>query len=225
MKSKAFKLPFSNDYEFRCRITRDNPDFPDISDIQCGIWEKGGNICGLLTGQIIHLVDHFSSDEVEFSLALQCDCHSQGLGETYGFLLMDGRPLEEFSYSLEGDLIYLERLNILPKHRGKGLGLSCCAAVLVLLQKTCHRAAMKPYPLQWEGKQGDTKKEFRAARKKLISYYRPLGFSRIPEAEEFHYRELKPDEEILGICRCDWKRSNLRECPHIDWDEYVRQLG
>ena len=48
------------------------------------------------------------------------------------------------------NILIVDRIEILPKHRGHGYGLEAMAAVISHLRHGCRIAAIKPYPLQFE---------------------------------------------------------------------------
>jgi len=75
------------------------------------------------------------------------------------------------------NMLILDRLTIEPKFRGQALGLRYIRAALQRFSIGCRIAAIKPFPLQFEGKVTDSNKaEFRAATTKLKKYYGREGF-------------------------------------------------
>jgi hypothetical protein len=95
---------------------------------------------------------------------------------------------------LWGNMLLLDRLEILPQFRGQQLGLRYMRAAISRFGMGCRIAAIKPFPLQFEGKLGPTPRrgagaesevmsslrsrvtEFRAATAKLKNYYAREGF-------------------------------------------------
>lgn len=92
-----------------------------------------------------------------------------------------------------GNVLILDRLEILPEYRGRGLGLSVMRRLIKRFSGGAAIVVMKPYPLQFESETRDQAKEAwrselglaelgrnqRAATKKLFDYYGRLDFVRI----------------------------------------------
>lgn len=95
---------------------------------------------------------------------------------------------------LYGNVLILDRLEILPKYRGRGLGLVTIRHMILRFGAGAGLVALKPFPLQLEpaSRRGEINEwrsklnlsEFttdaKAATKRLISYYATLGFERLP---------------------------------------------
>jgi GNAT superfamily N-acetyltransferase len=74
-------------------------------------------------------------------------------------------------------LLYIKRIEIEPKYRGKGIGLAAIRRAIDVLRVNCELVALKPFPLQFEGKVTPTnRREAQAATTKLKRYYRRMGF-------------------------------------------------
>lgn len=86
------------------------------------------------------------------------------------------------------NILILDRLEILPRFRGQQLGLQYVRAAISRFGIGCRLAAIKPFPLQFEGKMGtasetetvepskSVRADFDAATKKLKKYYAREGF-------------------------------------------------
>jgi GNAT superfamily N-acetyltransferase len=86
------------------------------------------------------------------------------------------------------NILILDRLEILPRFRGQQLGLKYVRAAISRFGIGCRLAAIKPFPLQFEGKMGSISgndyvepsqsmlANFNAATKKLKKYYAHEGF-------------------------------------------------
>jgi hypothetical protein len=95
------------------------------------------------------------------------------------------------------NMLILDRLEILPEHRGKRYGLHALRWMQFHFGTGCGIVAMKPYPLQFEGrtrhesnqeafakmKLGEFTDKKEAAFRKLRSYYRQAGFVRVQGTE------------------------------------------
>ncbi|MFL9670428.1 hypothetical protein WIX39_026095 [Variovorax sp. AB1(2024)] len=95
------------------------------------------------------------------------------------------------------NMLILDRLEILPEHRGKRYGLHALRWMQFHFGTGCGIVAMKPFPLQFEYKmkteagQAEFARleldkftgEQQAAVRKLRAYYRQAGFARVPGME------------------------------------------
>jgi len=100
---------------------------------------------------------------------------------------------EEFI--LNSNMLIIDRLELLPQYRGRGLGLRCMDACIRHFSLGCRIAAIKPYPLQFEPT-GRSKNEWRdalafkalsrdkrASTKRLKQHYGQLGFQHVPRTD------------------------------------------
>jgi GNAT superfamily N-acetyltransferase len=102
------------------------------------------------------------------------------------------------------NLLILDRLMILERHRGSGLGLEVLASLIAYFRTGTGLIAMKPFPLQFEHDAGTrpnfeefalgrfTKSE-RSSTAALRRYYRKLGFQLVPGTE---YMVLSSDADL-----------------------------
>jgi GNAT superfamily N-acetyltransferase len=75
------------------------------------------------------------------------------------------------------NLLYIQRVEVKRKYRGKGIGLAAIRRAIDVLRVNCDVVALKPFPLQFEGKVTPTnRKEAQTATTKLKRYYRRMGF-------------------------------------------------
>jgi len=96
------------------------------------------------------------------------------------------------------NILILDRLELLPKYRGRGMGLQVLRCLQEQFSMGCGLVAMKPFPLQFEGgtpAERETEPKFmtmglgefdrnqRRATAKLCRYYAQLGFVRVPGTE------------------------------------------
>jgi len=107
-------------------------------------------------------------------------------------------------------MLILERLEVLPQHRGRGYGLLALRAMIDGLRSGCRIAALKPFPLQFEAGAKE-KPEYRAlglgdlnprkgeSTKALRAYYGTLGFVHVPRTElmVLDLEKKLPDEDEL----------------------------
>lgn len=93
------------------------------------------------------------------------------------------------------NMLILDRLELHPKHRGRGVGLEVLRCLMQQYGLGCDVVAMKPFPLQFEGwltisfggkpeikrtSSPEEDREFRRATAKLREHYGRLGFVRVP---------------------------------------------
>jgi GNAT superfamily N-acetyltransferase len=94
------------------------------------------------------------------------------------------RPAIQRLFHLEAfeplNVLLLARLEIEPPYRGRGIGLIALSRMIKRRGKGCTWAVMKPYPLQFAAKDAEDTPEFKNAYQKLVQYYAPLGFTKIP---------------------------------------------
>jgi len=100
---------------------------------------------------------------------------------------------EEFVHS--SNMLIIDRLELLPAYRGRGLGLKCMAACIRHLSVGCRIAAIKPFPLQFEpaGRATDEwqdalafkslSRDKRASTKRLKQHYGQLGFKHVARTD------------------------------------------
>ncbi len=127
--------------------------------------------------------------------------------ETYGYWSLYSSPFQFKKKVInafpEGDrwkpnILILDRMEIFPRHRGKGIGLRSLRCLQREFSTGCGIVAMKPFPLQFEGglpAPNEESPEFvelalgtfdrneRRATAKLRAYYSRLGFVRVPRTD------------------------------------------
>jgi GNAT superfamily N-acetyltransferase len=111
------------------------------------------------------------------------------------------------------NLLILDRVEILPAYRGRGLGLACLYRCIQQYCHGCGLVALKCFPLQFEVegaapeegwarrmKSGDLGGGLASCREKLLGYYARLGFERVGKSEFMILNPAltQPDFESLG---------------------------
>ncbi|WP_309262393.1 hypothetical protein [Lysobacter arvi] len=76
-------------------------------------------------------------------------------------------------------LLVLGRLSIKQPYRGHGLGLQAIRLACEGIGQGCELAALKAFPVQWEGRVDEGPARFARDRAKLVRYYRRAGFKPI----------------------------------------------
>ena len=99
----------------------------------------------------------------------------------------------EFPDILSPDFLILDRADIDPTYRKRGLGLLLISRAIDVFGENCGLVAMKPFPLQfggyrdpgWRAPEGvrDPIEEFRVAKQKLCRYWQRAGFRRVDKTE------------------------------------------
>lgn len=96
-------------------------------------------------------------------------------------------------FPLGRNVLILDRLELLPKYRGQGLGLSVLRAMVQRFGHGAKIVAMKPFPLQLECRSSGSEQsawrqqldlssfspDERTATRKLLRYYARLGFMKL----------------------------------------------
>jgi GNAT superfamily N-acetyltransferase len=93
------------------------------------------------------------------------------------------------------NMLIIDRLELLPAYRGRGLGLKCMNACMRHLSAGCRIAAIKPFPLQFEPADRTVDEwqdalafkslshDKRASTKRLKQHYEQLGFKHVPRTD------------------------------------------
>ena len=76
-------------------------------------------------------------------------------------------------------LLALGSLSIDQPYRGLGLGLQAIRLACEGIGQSCELAALKAFPVQWEGRVDEGPAKFARDRAKLVRYYRNAGFKPI----------------------------------------------
>lgn len=114
------------------------------------------------------------------------------------------------------NILILERLEMLPKYRGRGIGLRVLRWLQFHFSTGCGIVAMKPYPLQFEGGTPEENKDkpgfvkmgwgqfsadFEVSLNKLHQYYGRLGFNAVPGTPFMVADPMRPLPalEMLGV--------------------------
>jgi GNAT superfamily N-acetyltransferase len=171
------------------------------------VYEMSGNLFGIddterrkLVGKFrVYYVDVMRAIDAGEPIIYVLDAHSPNVAEYFGPIFGSATPdfshhlLETLDYDiLGGNLLILDRLEILPQYRGKGIGLRALRHMIEHFSPGAAVVAMKPFPLQFEIASSDTEKRWRAmleldqlpmdkdvATEKLRRHYSKLGFLRL----------------------------------------------
>lgn len=161
-------------------------------------------VAGRISGKILHVqamrndrawifdvLDNVSGEIEQYHDAFFSDDHQDYREEL---------DLESFG----PDLLVLERMEILPAHRRRRLGLLVMRDVMSRYGSTCAAIAIHPFPLQHsecfvkrdleappESRMGygDMSRDFEVSTKKLVDYYSRLGFRPVPGHDKFMYSD------------------------------------
>jgi hypothetical protein len=130
-------------------------------------------------------------------LFYECDAHSQELIDVVSVLFdpEDEELREDVDQALHGviqsNVIVLDRIEVVPEHRGHGVGLAAASRFLETFGAGCGIAICKPFPLQFEYgakkrpewvermKLGSFEQDQKTATGKLEGYWGRLGFARL----------------------------------------------
>jgi hypothetical protein len=148
------------------------------------------------------------------------DAHSFGLVEYYDDLYASAHG--DFNGEVErkfeifgGNLLILDMIEILPEHRGKGLGLAAAWKMLEVLGPGCELAVCRPLPIRYSEdireesefaagmkSEGFGKNE-KIATSKLRAYWSRLGFERIGRTSTFARSPHKSLPDLKTLCDAD----------------------
>jgi GNAT superfamily N-acetyltransferase len=130
------------------------------------------------------------ADAAGVSMCDMCDGYSQttyNCGEAVYNLassVNEFRPAVQRIFDIDPwdslNVLLLAELKIEPPYRGRGIGLTVISKMIKRWGKSCSLAVIKPFPLQSAGKDDGDTPEFKNAYRKLVRYYAPLGFTKIP---------------------------------------------
>lgn len=169
------------------------------------IYETSGNLFGIDDNDDRELIGKFRVYYVDVECAINegepifdvRDAHSSHLEEyfepVFGSEAPDfsNRLLDLLGHEVLGcNLLILDRLEVLPQYRGKGLGLSVLRHMITRFSSGAALVAMKPFPLQFEAAPSSAaEKKWRTrlslaqlptdkdvATEKICQYYSKLGF-------------------------------------------------
>jgi len=206
MGAKYLATELSGGYRLELRQSSSSEDDESslVTAFEGRVFQGPYELVGVLTGQLVH------TSENPDGVFLDMDGYSQGLLDIAGNLLCHTQPLAAWLSSCAGDLLYLDRLQILKPHRGKGLGLEVNGAVMDLFGQLCEVVVIKPFPLQWEGiwdTTADVANEQAAADfAKLTNYYLQLGFSRRCHTAGLYWRTLPVERKWPFDCHTGWRK-------------------
>lgn len=109
---------------------------------------------------------------------------------------------KEINESFNYNILYLDRIELLPEYRGKGYGKLITKDILLRLNGAYGLAILKAFPLQLETNHPDSSQEEKewtakmkftqmeqdddTAKKQLYSFYKKMGFKRYKHSEYFY---------------------------------------
>ena len=125
-------------------------------------------------------------DSLNTTQASACYMELLSLKEAGNFVPSVLRILQE-DFVFSRNMLIIDRIEVLPRYRGRGFGLQAMHLMLMHLSADCRIAAIKPYPLQFESQRiwddamglGTLPKGKKAATTKLKSHYAKLDFKSV----------------------------------------------
>jgi hypothetical protein len=137
----------------------------------------------------VYVIDADSAEAAGESMYFVCDDFDQN---TYncGDAVYDMagranefRPAVRRTFNIEPwdslNVLLLSQVEIEIPYRGRGIGLTVLSRMIKRWGEGCTLGVMKPYPLQYCGKDAEDTPEFKNAYRKLVRYYALLGFTKI----------------------------------------------
>ena len=116
---------------------------------------------------------------------------------------------------LDGNILCVNQVKVLPKFRGRKIGLAALWHIIDRLGQGCAVVVIKPHPVNCGEETGEnqyqlqditklSEKELSAAKKGLANYWRELGFKPVPKSPGYFYfnmthRRGKAASNRLGV--------------------------
>jgi hypothetical protein len=86
------------------------------------------------------------------------------------------RPIQRIAREPIGCLLILNSIKVAKACRGRGVGRVSIKLACDRFGTYCTVAALRAFPLQWEGRVNEGPAQFRKDRAKLVKYYEQMGF-------------------------------------------------
>jgi GNAT superfamily N-acetyltransferase len=83
------------------------------------------------------------------------------------------------------DMMLINRVEIDPEYRGKGIAKEAVLRVIKKLGTSCDLITCKPFPIQYSRTAKDHPVAFRAARTKVREFWKKVGFVRVPATDYY----------------------------------------
>lgn len=144
---------------------------------------------------LVHIIRADTAMETGERLYEACDAHSETLSD-YCRTIYKGSQIREdierdLAPTLGANALILDRIELLPEHRGRRLGLAIAWRLIDTFEPGCGLVVCEPFPMQFggPGEDADWRARMRAdtlagtkelARAKLAGYWSRLGFKPIP---------------------------------------------
>lgn len=138
----------------------------------------------------LHVFNADGADATGESLHDMCDAHSSATYNCGVAVYNMRRSVNEFRVAVRRkfriglwdslNVLLISLIKIEPAYRGREIGLTALSRMIKKWGKGCSLAVMKPYPLQYCGKDAEATPEYKSAYRKLVRYYAPLCFTKIP---------------------------------------------
>jgi hypothetical protein len=139
----------------------------------------------------IHLICDYMQNTMDCADALY-DYDTEGFSEKVD-QLFDHIPRTS-------NVLLIDRMEIEQAHRGRMIGLIVMLKLIRRYGKGCSLVAIKPFPLQYDGKVAGQEEALERDREKLVRYYSRLGFQRIRGADFYAIslaNELPTEQGLL----------------------------
>ncbi len=88
------------------------------------------------------------------------------------------RAIQKIAHEPIGCLLLIDSIEISPRWRGKGVGRISIKLACDRFGNFCSLAALRAFPLQWEGRVAEGPSQFRRDQAKLVRHYENMGFVR-----------------------------------------------
>lgn len=93
------------------------------------------------------------------------------------------RAIQRIAHEPIGCLLLVDSIEIAPRWRGRGVSRVSIKIACDRFGTFCSLAALRAFPLQWEGRVAEAPRQFRQDQAKLSRHYEKMGFIRMPRGE------------------------------------------
>jgi hypothetical protein len=203
------------DYRIRFSIERPVPGYEDPTDY---VFEIGGEVFARHEGAPEQLVGRIEARIIQANRAFEdrmslfevCDSIDQEIHEAasavydYDAQAIDARLSDGCAGA---NVLYLETAQVVPSHRGRGLGLLATLRTIETFGAGVALALLRPFPMQFGGRVDEHiealsggpepmsydgfSKEQRHGLAKIRRYWRELGFVQVRKHPEFYALDLQ----------------------------------
>jgi GNAT superfamily N-acetyltransferase len=116
-----------------------------------------------------------------------CDCFANPFNSETEQLKPEVERLILGNRTTEWDIMFIERLELAPEYRGRGLGKEIALRAIQKLRENCGIITCVPVPLQFSGldPKSERPRGLRVAQQRVRAFWESVGFVRIPRSDYY----------------------------------------